>query len=129
MDIANHFEQRRRYVLDFATYGIKQNGMYKGIPWLMVRAPMGISWNVYISLPECSPEQYEKLNSASHCGITGSAGIYDGVDYDLGFDCAHAGDWAHDDDSEFNMLMGGTYKDYQYVLSTIYQMIDAIRPS
>ena len=48
--IENHREQKLRYKADFATYGTKQNGVYKSIPWLIIRAPLGVGWNGYVSL-------------------------------------------------------------------------------
>lgn len=104
----NEIEQKK-LINDVNTYGNYQSGKYKDISWEMKRNPFMSHWCGYLITDKVIDElMYEKLDEASHVGLTA----------DLGFDCAHYTDYPCNKD--------GTYKDYSFVLDIIKNMIDII---
>jgi hypothetical protein len=82
------------------------------VDYLARRQPYMLYWCAYI-LPnkELTGEDMELLEDVSHGGITGDCG-------GPGFDCAHLDDYP--------ISTTGTYRDFEYVLSKLKDMINVI---
>ena len=99
---------------DINLYGNYQSGIYKNISWEMKRNVLFKWWCGYIltsdiiDLSDISEDVMDKLDEAAYMGMTSS----------FGFDCAHCEDYP--------CIDNGTYKDYNFVLKHIKDMIDII---
>ena len=108
-----------KFEQDRLLFGDLQKGVYKNLKWETRRHKTMLHWNCYVETPrELSPEEYEKLESLSHFGITGS---YNGM---IGFDTVHYTDF----NPKLFQMMGykeeETYKDLNYVKNVAFRMID-----
>ena len=90
-----------------------------------MRRPHGTFWCGYVDIGsvqtslDAFPERWDILTSKIHGGITGG---YKGY---TGFDCAHYNDFfVSRDGSCFRNNVAATYKDHDYVLGIIRNMID-----
>jgi len=100
------------------------SGCYRGIPWELKR-PYGTYLCGYIRpppaiCPRLTDAHYDELEKIAHGGLTSG----------LGFDCAHYGDYFVIGDvfERYNkMSMSGIYRDYDYCLPILYNMIDYIK--
>lgn len=125
-------EQRARQQADVALWPHQDEGVYRGYRWLM-RRPGGTYWCGYVDLSPAqeflneSDNHYDELESRAHFGITG------GYENMSGFDCSHYADFYSRLENlpgmpaslrDFCIDGNATYKDHDYVLSRIEDMID-----
>lgn len=95
---------------------------YKGVKAEIKRIPELLHLCGYIHLTESiNMEQYRFLEKHSHGGIT-----YDS-DNVIGFDCAHGGDIIPRNYFDFGHISYGHYRDFNYVMNTLENMIDAMQ--
>lgn len=140
--------QMKRQDDDIAKWPKEDHGVYRTIPWKMLR-PNNSYWCGYIALrPSINNnsrndneiikfakihefisdrDNLDALASKTHYGFTGGDGIYSG------FDCAHGDDFSY---QKFILPNGetyihgvcldenSTYKDHEYVQTRIFDMID-----
>ena len=108
--------EHQRMLVDIRTYGNQEHGTHRNIEWSMNR-PYGTYWCGYIHYTgDLTDAQIEQLENRNHGGLTGG----------LGFDCAHYGDYFPFTLEQSSFLMKGTFKDHDYVLNIIQNMIDYI---
>jgi len=109
---------------DILEHGLECKGEYKGVSWSM-RRPYKTYWCGYVeyetdTLPqqyELTDEDIESLEGLSHGGLTSG----------IGFDCAHAGDYAPMEGGMVSSLFrGGMFRTHSYVYGRITDMIDYI---
>lgn len=111
----NKFKSLKQAVQeDIQQYGDQQSGVYKGIRWLAQRK-FNKYWCGYITRDDLKHITQEVENEMERC-------VHGGFTADLGFDCAHAGDfigflWNIDDNAEFRR--------FPYVLQCLENAIDA----
>lgn len=86
-------------------------GVYRGINW-RTRRPYGTYLCGYVDT-ECGDVMYAKLDKIAHGGLTA----------EIGFDCAHAGDYMG---GPLKHFLEGVYRDHDYVVGILQKMIDAI---
>jgi hypothetical protein len=109
--------QHQRMLADAKIHAKNTKGTYREIEWEIDR-PYGTHLCGYLHIDdEISKDTLDKMEQYSHGGFTS----------DLGFDCAHAGDYfcMHPLVPGFNITGTDTYKDYDYVLGCLMKMIDA----
>lgn len=92
---------------DIRKYGNVQSGMYKNIKWLMKR-PYNTYWCGYVEYDNklLQEDDYNTLDELSH----------------IGFNCTHYGDY----NPILSLSNPGKYRDYEYVLGKLKDMIDLI---
>jgi len=112
--------EHQKMLADIKNHGINNDGVYRGIKWRTNR-PYETYLCGYICL-ETNINDLEdvKLNNIerkSHKGLTS----------ELGFDCAHAGDYftMSQQIPGSNYDKNATYKDHDYVVKCLHNMIDA----
>jgi hypothetical protein len=106
---------------DILAHGFEKSGVYKGVPWKMVR-PYRTYWCGYVNYYESKDHSYmltdediEELEGRSHGGLTSG----------IGFDCAHFYDYYPT--TGVNTLLHDTkFCTHDYVYGRITSMIDYI---
>lgn len=98
------------------------DGVYKGIKWKITR-PTGSHLCGYIIVPKTTVVDFDGLDDIAHGGITGGCRCNEDEE-SFGFDCAHAGDWIPSFGAGLAKENNWTYKNYDYVLNNIKEMID-----
>lgn len=100
---------------DIQQYGMQQEGIYKDVSWSMKR-PYGTYWCGYVTSEiNTTKDMLDKLEAIAHGGLTAR----------LGFDCSHC----HDYPTSGHFNKTAKFRDYNYVLGNIKEMIDYINNS
>ena len=126
--------ERDRYQKDLQDYPeTKYADTYRGYQWTMKR--VNGHWCGY--LYNLTSEEINNIKGDIHGGITG--GFTDSMGLAISFDCAHYDDYegfiidylrylrSRDDDDVIDIFeQSGTYKDYNWVLNHIKELIEKL---
>lgn len=104
-------------ITDMRKHGHYQVGVYRGIEWKASRLPTGHWYGFLSKIGTITEKKYEYMQKFSHnCKFT----------IPMGFDCAQAGDYPSslEDSLKLHPTIP-TYKDRNYVVRVLYDIIDA----